>query len=100
MRILNLPILAVYLMITSQLAQAEPQSSECFGILHNDTKGMRFGGGRNEDEGICVIKKTDESKVLAVCSIGHFCRVKGLVDDCNDSGECVELTNITSVQQK
>jgi hypothetical protein len=41
-----------------------------------------------------------EKKVLAVCSAGHYCKVEGQVDDCKDSGECGEITNISSVSRK
>jgi hypothetical protein len=82
------------------IALAEPQNDQCKGILHSDQNGLRFGGGIGEDEGICVINKSEEAKVLAVCSVGHFCKVGGSVDDCKDSGECSEITNITFVSAK
>jgi hypothetical protein len=73
---------------------AEPQDGQCTGILHQDKTGLKFGGG---DEGICIIKKEDESRILSACTVGRYCRVKGQVDPCRDSGECVEITNITAV---
>jgi hypothetical protein len=70
------------------------------GILHKDRDGLRFGGGKGEGEGICVINKSEESKVLAACSPGQFCKVKGVIEDCKDSGKCSELTHIRSVRRK
>jgi|SRR5580704_4306332 hypothetical protein len=72
---------------------AEPQDGQCAGILHQDKTGLKFGGG---DEGICIIKKEDETRILSACTVGRYCRVKGQVDPCKDSGECVEITNITA----
>jgi hypothetical protein len=76
-----------------------PQPDKCSGILHKDKYGLRFGGGNKEGEGICLVNQSDEQKVLAICTVGHFCEASGLVDNCKDSGECVELTNITSVKR-
>jgi hypothetical protein len=45
-----------------------------------------------------VFRGEAESKVLAVCSEGHRCNISGLLDECEDSGECVEITRVTSVQ--
>ena len=81
-------------------AHAEPHLGECAGVLHRDQDGVRIGGGWGEDEGICVINKSDERKVLAVCGLEKFCRVRGLIDDCKDSGECSELTKIYSIWKK
>ena len=78
----------------------DPQIGQCWGILHQDTEGMRFGGGRGEGEGICVINNAEENKVLAICSVGHYCKVTGIVDSCKDSGECSEITDITAVSSK
>ena len=78
-------------------AQAGPRYSRCFGILHRDQYGIRFGGSRNEGEGVCIIDKSQEKKVLAICSVEHYCEAKGLVDYCKDAGECVQITGITSV---
>jgi hypothetical protein len=73
---------------------------ECVGILHKERDGLRFGGGKGEGEGICVINKSEESKVLAACSPGQFCKVKGVIEDCKDSGKCSELTHVISVRRK
>ena len=48
-------------------------------------------------EGICIFSGDDQKKILAVCSEGHQCEVAGLVDYCKESGECVEITHVTSV---
>jgi hypothetical protein len=50
-------------------AEAEPQIDKCAGILHKNRDDINFGGGRGEDEGICLINKSQEKKVLAVCSV-------------------------------
>src|SRR5262245_13037459 len=42
---------------------------QCSGVLSRDAEGMKLLG-RRRDEGICVISKADESKVLAVCRVG------------------------------
>ena len=79
---------------------AEPTSGKCSGVLHQSREGIMFGGGKGEDEGICIVSKTEVSKVLAVCRVGRRCLVEGLVDDCIDSGECTEIKGITSVRRK
>ena len=82
------------------LAQDRGTEAQCSGILHDwreDNGGIGFGGGYGEDEGICIIGKSEERKVLAVCSIHQFCRVKGLQKACKDSGECGEMTIVYSV---
>ena len=76
---------------------AEPRPDRCSGILHRDRYGLRLGCGRGEGEDICVIRKKDERKVLAVCALGRYCRIQGLVDLCQAAGECVEISGITSV---
>ena len=63
---------------------AKSRDGQCTGILHQDKTGLKFGGG---DEGICIIKKDDESRILSACTVGRYCMVKGQVDPCKDSGE-------------
>ena len=55
---------------------AEPRPDRCSGILHRDRYGLRLGCGRGEGEDICVIRKKDERKVLAVCALGRYCRIQ------------------------
>ena len=93
-------ILVVDCLIHFDSAYAEPKIDKCAGVLHRDQYGLRFGGGIGEGEGICIINKSEENKVLTVCNLEHYCRVNGLVDDCKDSGECAEITNITSVRKR
>jgi hypothetical protein len=81
-----------------KIADAQAKVDTCEGILHRDQYGIEFGGAHGEGEGICVVNKSQEQKVLEVCSVEHYCNVRGLVSDCKDSGECVEITNITSVR--
>lgn len=81
--------------------QERGTDAQCSGILHNwraeGQDGIGFGGATGEGEGICVIAKSEETKVLARCSFNHFCKVKGLQKSCKDSGECGELTVVYSV---
>jgi hypothetical protein len=78
-------------------ATIRPQLEKCTGILHRDRDGIHFGGARGE--GICVISKSEERKVLARCSVGHLCIVNGLIDLCKESGECVEVLSVTSARK-
>jgi hypothetical protein len=73
------------------------KAGTCEGILHRNQNGLWF---EFRPEGMCEINKSEEKKVLAVCSAGHYCKVEGQVDDCKDSGECSEITNISSVSRK
>ena len=70
--------------------------TKCSGILHKDRFGLHLGGGRGEDEGICVIRKADAEQVLTRCRVGVLCEITGESRDCPDSGECTEFTHITS----
>jgi hypothetical protein len=42
-------------------------------------------------EGLCPIAKSEESKVLAQCSLGRHCVVTGSGDYCADAGECWKI---------
>jgi hypothetical protein len=89
-------VLALFLFfVHSEPAHADPQLGECSGILHADRDSVIIGGGE-EGEGICIINKSQENFVLSKCRIGQFCRVKGVVDECRDSGECSEMLRVTS----
>jgi len=68
-------------------ANAEPEIRSCGGILHRDKDGLRFGRGKGEPEFICVVRRTEDRKVLARCRVGKYCEVEGLADFCPDSGE-------------
>jgi hypothetical protein len=93
--------LSMSILFHSKTAVAEPALGNCYGILHSDKGGgLLFGGGKGEDEGICVINKSEVEKVLRTCSVGRSCRVVGMVDYCKDSGECTEISRITSVRGK
>lgn len=74
------------------------ESKLCSGVLHRVGGDLRFGGDVGEGESICIIDKAERNKVLAVCPVGTSCRVKGIVLPCRDSGECSEITRITSVE--
>jgi len=51
-------------------------------------------------EGVCEINRSQEAKVLAMCTPGRFCRVYGIVESCKDSGECAEITRVLSVRRR
>lgn len=72
--------------------------SKCSGVLHHDQFGLHFGGARGEGEGICVIRKSNQDKILAVCRVGHYCEVTGTIEDCKDSGECAEIVSIKGIK--
>jgi hypothetical protein len=92
-----LPLLVAIIILPPCKQAFSEDRGECSGVLHEDQNGLHFGGGDQEDEGICVISKSQESKVLAICSAGEFCKVRGNVRDCKDPGECVEISDISSV---
>lgn len=94
------PAILVFGLVSNfDLVHAEPQLGECSGILHADRDSIILGGGEGEGEGICIINKSQQTKVLSKCRIGQFCRVKGVVDDCKDFGECSEMLRVTSAQK-
>lgn len=71
---------------------------ECSGILHQTGKDLTFGGEPGEEEGICLVNGTETSKVLETCRVGKPCTVEGSGGLCKDSGECVQITSVTSVR--
>ena len=99
LRKVSLGFLAISTLIVRPVF-AEPIQSQCFGILHHSKGDLIIGGGRGEGEGICIINKAEIEKVLRTCRIGRRCFVKGSVDYCKDSGECVEITKIVAVRKK
>lgn len=80
----------------STVGSAAASLGECSGILHAENSSLEFGGRSGESEGICVVAKADRRKVLAACSAGKFCRVKGILTPCRGSGECTEISRIVS----
>lgn len=96
---MNGKIAAILLVIIVPLSvcSAEARMGECAGTLHSEDDSLEFGGRQGESEGICVVAKSDRKKILATCSVNAFCRVKGLVTSCRDSGECTEISRIVSV---
>lgn len=67
--------------------------------LRRDSSGLLLGGGRGEDEGICLIDAADAKKVLAVCTLEHHCWLNGHIGNCGDVGECGKISGITSVHR-
>jgi hypothetical protein len=92
--------LAIPLLNTAHSAAATLTRGECHGILHRDHGSLQIGGGAGEGEAICVVASSEQSKVvLKSCSLGVFCRVRGAVRPCQDSGECVEIERVDRVQK-
>jgi hypothetical protein len=77
-------------------ALAEPKFDTCSGELTKLESGYALDF--KPDQGICIFSGEDERKILAICSEGHRCEVSGIVDECKDSGECAEITHVTSVK--
>jgi hypothetical protein len=92
----RLVIVIASTVLLPSIAQAEPSADTCKGRLSNVGGSLEL---RNERaEGMCIIAKGEQSKVLALCSEGSICEVSGCVDYCKGSGECVEASNISSVR--
>jgi hypothetical protein len=72
------------------------ETQECKGTLKTNHEGDLFFDV--PPEGICIINKSDTAKVLGRCTLGQFCRVLGAVEDCKDSGECSEITNVFQIR--
>jgi hypothetical protein len=94
------PVLVSVFLLSSWAAGAESWNGECVGKLHRDSSGLLIGGGAGEDEGICLIKDAEATKVLAVCAVEQHCRVRGRIRLCKDVGECEEIGKITSVRRR
>jgi hypothetical protein len=86
--------------LSTQTSFAEPMKSHCSGVLHLVNGELRFGGGRGESEGICIVSHAEVGKVLTTCRVDNRCTVEGIVDYCKDSGECVDIKNITAVHKR
>lgn len=78
--------------------QAAVERQECKGILKSNHDGDLWF--EFLPEGICQINKSENAKVLAQCTPGHFCRVYGVVEDCKDSGECSEMIEVFQVTKR
>jgi hypothetical protein len=81
-------------------AHAAGARNQCSGVLREDRGGLYIGGDRGDKEGICVVSKDAIAKVLSGCRVGQKCLVRGAVDDCNDSNECVVITDVISVTRE
>jgi hypothetical protein len=93
-------LMSLWMLIVQAHAKDAPvppavAAQECKGILKNRDGNLFFD---IPPEGICQINKSDTSRVLERCTVGQFCRVHGAVEDCKDSGECVEITNVWEVR--
>src|SRR6516165_12246484 len=86
---------AASLVATSASAE---QRQECKGILRQDQNGLSIQ--IPPPEGMCEINRSQETKVLATCRPGRFCRVYGIVEDCKDLDECAEITRVLSARRR
>jgi hypothetical protein len=99
-------VIAVLLLATMVVGASAQKSwrQECKGILKVDNQKASTEGSRFfievPPEGVCEINGSENGKVIAVCTPGHFCRIFGWTENCKDSGECSELTNILSVRTR
>jgi hypothetical protein len=77
---------------------------QCSGTLSRSD--AQRGNGDNlalsnpDNEGICIIAKADEPKVLRGCAVGQFCVVTGSIKLCEDAGECVEVGHVTRAKRE
>jgi hypothetical protein len=83
---------------TSASAQHSYGRQECKGVLLQDPDGNL--SIQVPPEGLCEISPSQQSKVLATCTPGRFCRVKGMAEDCKDSSECQEITRVLLVRRR
>jgi hypothetical protein len=60
-----------YLGLTYVAVAASPQA-ECHGILHRDRGYIRFGGNAGEGEGVCVVSRSEQARVLQKRLEGAF----------------------------
>jgi hypothetical protein len=75
---------------------ADQSLGSCNGILkHDDDVFMLWRHG----EGICTIADSDVQRVLKTCHLGQHCIVTGTSRLCPDSGECVEISDVTKVRR-
>jgi hypothetical protein len=95
--LIAITISCIYNFTEGHAAEARNQ---CSGVLRQDREGVYVGGERGKKEGICVISKEDVAKVLAGCRVGQNCLVRGAVDDCNDSSECVVIFDVFSASRE
>jgi hypothetical protein len=65
----------------------DPQGFEeyCTGSL-TQFKNQRIGILHNNEPNpvLCLVKKSEQNKVLATCSLGHYCKIEGNWDFCDD----------------
>lgn len=85
-------------MFGPNLVTAEPTSGKCQGVLRQVRDEVIFGAAKGE--GVCIINKSELTKVLTICHIGDKCIVDGILDDCKDSGECTEMIQIKSIRRR
>jgi len=92
-------LLAVIGMLAIPAFQARAQTKmyDCSGILHKDRNGLRLS--RVRGEGVCIINKSEESKVLAECAPGRHCKVMGVMENCEDRDQCAIATDVLAAVQ-
>ncbi len=84
-------------LMTDGAAGAGPQLGTCSGTL-SKSRGEYVLGQKNSED-ICILSKSDALRILKICGVGKPCVVSGLVEDCKDSGECSEISHITSIKR-
>jgi hypothetical protein len=87
------------LALIAALVSINPAHAEqCVGRLvyeHGDlTITDPYGG-----DGVCIVGKGNEQRVLSACPIGRLCTVTGTAKLCGDSVECVKFTRVTDAHR-
>lgn len=83
------------LSFSAKLGKAAPEPGLCSGVLTKSHDELVIV---EEPEHICIFSGEDRKKIFAICAEGHYCEVEGILDDCKDTGECSEITNVASVR--
>jgi hypothetical protein len=93
------PLYRVRKVLVEDAASPKPRDvNTCKGILHQDQSGLSID---EPPEDTCEINATQAKKVLATCTVGQFCRVTGIIEDCKDMpSECGEITRVLSVRRR
>jgi hypothetical protein len=93
---LAVPSLAATAFLFATSARAKTLD-QCWGVLSRSQGDLVLT--RLNDEGLCIVGKADESRVLHNCALGRGCVITGVVDFCKDQGGCVMFTHITEARK-
>src|SRR6266849_1929835 len=89
---------AVVAALGSTATTAEAKTLDrCSGVLSRAQGDLVLTNPKKE--GICIVGRADESRVLHDCALGHRCVIVGVVDLCTDQGECVQVTHVTKARK-